>query len=1703
MKGQILKTNLRSFIACIVYWVITNQNQVMAQPGAVGTNNLNGSPFTCTALTDLGAFRQARIQATQNSSGVTWEFPETCSYPGNVWRPYASGTSAVAFNTVIPPVGGTGSALYNSSNGGSSGTLATTVSGRYYTFNIEDKTAPNNLYMAVLETAYNPISITSVARCLAVPAANQSVLISIVLSANLTSGENVFVRYTTDAYATSTIVQATFSGTLGIATIPALPESSVVSYYVYSSNRTLANINASVTSHGQVAHDMSTLNLENNGGSNYGYTVIASVGSTLYVDASVSSSGNGYSWATAFKTLDEALALAHCSAVFNTINVAAGTYKPTKKPYNSGFEITTADVRDVTFHLPNGVALYGGFPTGGGTRNITANPTILSGDFNNDDVISGTNILLSITGNTENAYHVVLSVSDAATTILDGFTVSGGNAENTGSISVEGVSIERNSGGGMYNHASSPTITNVTFTGNDAPISTQGGGGMYNISASAPAISNCIFTRNYGDNGGGIRNNNSSPTISNCSFIDNRASNGGGIAIELSSSPTISHCTFFNNGAANGAGIRSTSTALPMVTNCAFVKNRASSGGGMHTGVANISNCTFTDNEAPTSGGGMDATSATIVNNCIIWANNSGIQGTPTVNNSIVQGGYGSCTNCPNANGNVNPVFVNAADPDGADNIHRTADDGIRLLSSSPAINAGDNSLIPSGITTDIIGAARIQNTTVDLGAYEGGVCPTLTAAAPPVVVSSQSTCTGCALSGGVIAPPATACPAGSTLQYSTNGGSSWTTTLPTYNQTTPITVLTRCMCNTDNLVVSPTNSVTTVPGVCTPVTPGITNNTGTTALSCTTTSINVTATGGSTYAWSGGGTPSTAANTFTAANTYTVTITRSNGCSATSSINITFTPDTTPPTITCAGTVNINTSPGLCTGTTTLTNPTVNDNCAGSLGNALHYAGAAEVTAPITGLPTGNNVRTVEFWVKIPNNISSLHHIVSWGNFTCAIYPVSGVMRPHLWGSFNDISSTTLSVPFNTWTHVAYVLTGTQIIFYVNGVADAKTYTHNTGSTGNLYVGSYFGATGQTVDEVRIWNTARTQTQIQASMGTELIGNESGLVAYYKFNQGTANGNNAGITTLNATTGQNGTLTGFTLNGATSNWVPGLTFPLFTNNAPSTYAIGSNTVTWTATDAAGNTATCAQTVNVTDNQQPTLTCPAVVSVNTDSGVCTANNTPANPTFSDNCSVTKLTWAMTGVTTGTSAATGINYLGAQTFNKGITTVTYTATDAANNNRSCSFTVTVTDNEPPAITCAGPVTINAAPGLCTATTTLTAPTVSDNCGLSGNAIKCDGSNDYIERTALALGTSDFTIEFWVYATSLSGYPVLFAQDKAGVGAPAFRMEATSGSNTLLFAFADASHSVSYYSTATLTTGVWTHLAVVRSGNTYTTYKNGVAGGTNTASGSINQSANTFPFRIGARSNASNTAQDAFNGIFDEFRVWNVARTPAQLSAAMNFELTGTESGLVQYYKFNQGIAGGNNAGLTTATATTGVNGTLNNFALTGTASNWVAGQTITGLTVTNNAPSSFPVGTTQVTWTATDAAGKTATCTQDVTVVDNQQPSLTCPNSVSTVPNLGVCTRSYTTTNPTFSDNCSVTKLTWVMTNATTGASAATGINYVGTQTFNAGSTTVTYIASDAANNTRSCNFNVAITDNQPPTLTCPTPQTVTTTSNGT
>jgi hypothetical protein len=138
-----------------------------------------------------------------------------------------------------------------------------------------------------------------------------------------------------------------------------------------------------------------------------------------------------------------------------------------------------------------------------------------------------------------------------------------------------------------------------------------------------------------------------------------------------------------------------------------------------------------------------------------------------------------------------------------------------------------------------------------------------------------------------------------------------------------------------------------------------------------------------------------------------------------------------------------------------------------------------------------------------------------------------------------------------------------------------------------------------------------------------------------------------------------------------TRSHAPGAVFP-----------VGTTTVTYTFADAAGNVSLpCSFTVTVVDNTAPTITCPGnIANPPINAAGCLATVATANPTFNDNCQVTRLTWAVTGagiVPAATSPTSGINYLGSRTFNFGVTTVTYTATDAAGNTATCSYTVTVT------------------------------------------------------------------------------------------------------------------------------------------------------------------------------------------------------------------------------------------------------------------------------------------------------------------------------------------------------------------------------------------------------------------------------------------
>ena len=370
----------------------------------------------------------------------------------------------------------------------------------------------------------------------------------------------------------------------------------------------------------------------------------------IYVDANVTNDNNdGSSWTKAKKYLQSALVIASSG---DEIWVAEGTYYPDEGTGQIN------NIRSSTFQLKNGVAIYGGYPNGGGTRDVDANETVLSGDLDQ----SGDK-------NDNDAYNVVKGVTGGN---IDGFTISGGNAN--------GTSGDEKSGGGMYNESSSPMVNNCTFSNNYA---TENGGGMYNYPNSDPTVTNCTFSFNSaGEDGGGMYNTRNS-TVTNCTFLNNSAvQEGGGMRnYHTSDNTTVNNCIFSNNSAEDGAGIHNTNSS-PNITDCNFDNNTADDEGGGIFNAENsnptITNCIFTSNSAIEEGGGImnsnsdpSVTKSTFSNNstedCGGGMHNASSDPTVTnctfYNNSAINDGGGICnkssaspiiTNCTFSNNSAN-----------------------------------------------------------------------------------------------------------------------------------------------------------------------------------------------------------------------------------------------------------------------------------------------------------------------------------------------------------------------------------------------------------------------------------------------------------------------------------------------------------------------------------------------------------------------------------------------------------------------------------------------------------------------------------------------------------------------------------------------------------------------------------------------------------------------------------------------------------------------------------------------------------------------------------------------------------------------------------------------------------------------------------------------------------------------------------------
>lgn len=339
---------------------------------------------------------------------------------------------------------------------------------------------------------------------------------------------------------------------------------------------------------------------------------------------------------------------------------------------------------------------------------------------------SGGSSVTMINGN--GAYHVVQCTSgEGLGTILEGFTITGGNANGAGGNNCEGAGMynanssptvsncifQGNSskwfGGGMCNASGSPTVSNCTFTGNSAA---SHGGGMYNTVGS-PNVTHCTFSNNSASaNGGAMYNYNVNSSIVNCAFSGNSAKFGGAIYNDQGG-PSVVGCSFNSNittSTGQGGGIYNTGRVLTVI-NCIFTSNSAYYGGGIRNysgGGATIVNCTFTGSTAVQGGVVYSGSgcSSTIIN-CILWGNSlPQAYGTTSVDFSDVQGGWAGTGNI-----NVTPGFVGGGD--------------LHLAAGSPCIDMGTNSPTGGLPAADIEGHARSSDgngdglAVADMGAYE------------------------------------------------------------------------------------------------------------------------------------------------------------------------------------------------------------------------------------------------------------------------------------------------------------------------------------------------------------------------------------------------------------------------------------------------------------------------------------------------------------------------------------------------------------------------------------------------------------------------------------------------------------------------------------------------------------------------------------------------------------------------------------------------------------------------------------------------------------------------------------------------------------------------------------------------------------------------------------------------------------------------
>jgi hypothetical protein len=380
---------------------------------------------------------------------------------------------------------------------------------------------------------------------------------------------------------------------------------------------------------------------------------------------------DGSTWTKAFPNLHDGLAAAVSG---DTIHVADGTYVPDE---GSG---VTPDDRAASFAIPDNVTVLCGYAGYGASnpdaRDVDAYPTILSGDVKSDDLWGILNI-------SDNSYHVVTSTGSGT---LDGATITAGNADGSGDFGC---------GGGVFLRGSTLRINACKIRGNKADF----GAGVACLEGVAPALVNTEITGNWARVFGGcLYNDDANIELTNCLIAGNTASMadilGSDAILNAMGSLDVTNCTITDNRPGHGApaNLRAIVSLVwgPGFVDTISIKNSIVRNGGTE-----------------------------------IWCTEPGIV---TLYYNNIEGGTGGYSG--SANIDQDPLFKNPG-AFGIEGGWYFDDDGYTLLSGSPSINAGNQALLPPGLSVDLAGNARVQGGQVDQGAYEGAGLPPL----PPAVV--------------------------------------------------------------------------------------------------------------------------------------------------------------------------------------------------------------------------------------------------------------------------------------------------------------------------------------------------------------------------------------------------------------------------------------------------------------------------------------------------------------------------------------------------------------------------------------------------------------------------------------------------------------------------------------------------------------------------------------------------------------------------------------------------------------------------------------------------------------------------------------------------------------------------------------------------------------------------------------------------------